>query len=92
MSLLDTYSIQGEAQTVLWEGILLNPRHNSLPDDGIQDAARKITFSGSRLPSIPINWRFAESVSALKAFEGAMLNVLLHKKYGIPYQNIHINT
>lgn len=91
MSLLDTYSIQREAQTVLWEGTLLNPRHTSLPD-GIQDAARKIAFSGSKLPSIPVNWRFAESVSALKAFEGAMLSVLLHNKYGIPHQNIHINT
>jgi len=91
MSLLDTYSIQKEAQTVLWEGTLLNPLHKSLPG-GIQDAARKITFSGSKLPSIPINWRLAESVSALKAFEGAMLNVLLHNKYGIPYQNLHINT
>jgi len=91
MSLLDTYSIQRETETILWDGALRNPLHRSLPD-GIQDAARRIKFSGSKLPFIPINWRFAESVSALKAFEGAMLNVLLHNKYGIPYQNIHIDT
>jgi len=91
MSLLQIYAIQKETETILWEGILHNPHHKYLPD-GITYAARKIAFSGSKLPSIPINWRFAESVSALKAFEGAMLNVLLHKKYESPYQNISINT
>ncbi|KAF5353210.1 hypothetical protein D9756_007851 [Leucocoprinus leucothites] len=91
MSLLDNYSVQKESEALLWEGILRNPLHRSLPD-GIEDAARTISFSGSRLPYLPVNWRFAESVSALKAFQGAMLNVLLHKKYGLPYQRIHIDT
>ena len=73
-----------------WERILHNPRHKYLPD-GIQHAARKITSARSKLPSIPINRRFAESVSALKV-EGAMLNVLLYEKDGIPHQNVYINT
>jgi hypothetical protein len=91
MTLFDTYSIQTETAKILWEGVLRNPLHRNLPN-GIEDAARAISFSGSNLPFIPINWRFAESVSALKGFQGAMLNVLLNKKYGIPYQKIHIDT
>jgi hypothetical protein len=91
MSLLDTYSIQQETEKILWESILRNPLHKSLPD-GIEDAARNVSLVGSKFPFIPINWRFAESVSALKAFQGAMLNVLLHKKYGVPYQKVKIDT
>lgn len=91
MTLLDTYSVQKETEALFWEGILRNPLHRSFPD-GIEDAARSISFSGSKLPFFPINWRYAESISALKAFQGVMLNVLLHKKYGIPYQSIHIDT
>ncbi|KXN81477.1 hypothetical protein AN958_04558 [Leucoagaricus sp. SymC.cos] len=90
-SLLDTYSVQDEAKKLLWEGILHNPLHKFLPD-GIEEAARHISFSGLRFPFIPVNWRYAESVSALKAFQGAMLNVLLKKKYGAAYQAIHIDT
>ncbi|KXN81472.1 Succinate--hydroxymethylglutarate CoA-transferase [Leucoagaricus sp. SymC.cos] len=90
-SLLNSYSVQDETKKILWEGILRNPLHKSLPD-GIEEAARIVSFSGSRLPFIPTNWRFAESVSALKAFRGAMLNVLLKKKYDISYQTIHIDT
>ncbi|KAJ3564761.1 hypothetical protein NP233_g8079 [Leucocoprinus birnbaumii] len=91
MVLLETYSVQKETEKLFWEGILRNPLHRSLPD-GIEDAARYISFSGSKFPWMPMNWRFTESVSALKAFEGAMINVLLKKKYDIPYQSIHIDT
>jgi hypothetical protein len=44
------------------------------------------------LTSIPINWRLAESISALKGLEAAMINVLLKRKYGLPPQEAVIDT
>jgi hypothetical protein len=41
---------------------------------------------------MPINWRFAESISALKGLEATILNVLLARKYGIEPQEVVINT
>lgn len=91
-SKLDQYSVLNEAKSVFWDGIIKNPLiENKLPS-GIEDAAQKITFDGSPLPSIPINWRFAESVSALKAYEAAVLNILLQRKYGLSPVEVKINT
>lgn len=92
MSSIGTYSVQEEAKNIFWDGVLRNPLHKSTLPLGIEDAASHISFSGTRLPFIPANWRFTESVSALKAFQGSMLNVLLNKKYAIPYQKIDVNT
>ncbi len=78
------YNIQEEAEKVFWDGILLNPLHLSSLPDGIEGAAKAILFSGTKSPYIPTNWRFAEGISALKAFQGALLNVLLRNKYGLP--------
>jgi hypothetical protein len=44
------------------------------------------------LTSIPINWRLAEYISALKGLEAAMINVLLKRKYGLPPQEAVIDT
>lgn len=89
---LEGYSIPQETQKILENGILNNPliAHN-LPK-GITEAAAKVRFEGSDKPSIPINWRFAESISALKGFEAAMVNVLLQRKYNILPQEAIINT
>jgi hypothetical protein len=74
-----SYSIPTEASKLLTTGIILNPLHQSAPAE-LLDAAKQVKFIGSALPSIPINWRFAESISALKGFQEAMLSVLLSRK------------
>ncbi|KAJ5058821.1 CoA-transferase family III domain-containing protein [Bipolaris maydis] len=85
------YSIPKEAQSVFENGILQNPLMNDLPAE-VQGLSKFVRFEGSNNPSIPINWRFAESISALKAFEGVMLNNLLTKKYKIDPVEMTINT
>ncbi|KAF3765648.1 hypothetical protein M406DRAFT_37529 [Cryphonectria parasitica EP155] len=77
-----SYSVPAEAQKVFLNGVLQNPLiQQSLPPEAL-DLANRITFEGSDKPSLPINWRFAESISALKAYEATVLNVLLRRKYG----------
>ncbi|KAF2127879.1 CoA-transferase family III [Dothidotthia symphoricarpi CBS 119687] len=89
---VDTYSIPHEAQKVFQNGILENPLiAPTLPHD-ISECAQKVRFEGSSMPSLPINWRFAESISALKGLEAAMVDVLLKRKYGVEPQEAVINT
>lgn len=85
------YSVPAETRKVLFEELLQNDLHKDLPQ-GILDAAARIKFIGSDDPSIPINWRLAESIASLKGFEGAMLSALLKRKYGVDYPNIVIDT
>lgn len=89
---LDTYSIPDETRRVFANGILNNPLIASTLPKGIVEAASKVRFEGSDKPSIPINWRFAESISALKGLEAAMINVLLQQKYRVEAQEAVINT
>lgn len=86
-----TYSVPHEAKQLLDKELLNNSRIPTLPKE-IHDAAKHITFTGNNLPSIPINWRFAESAAALKAFEACMLNVLRSKKYGVEFDDVTIDT
>ena len=85
------YSVPQEAKTLFEEGILNNPLMADLPAE-LKSLSRHVKFSGADKPSIPINWRFAESISALKGFEATMLNYLLTKKYGIQPVDVAINT
>jgi hypothetical protein len=87
----DGYSVPQEAKQLLLQGIIDNPLHALAPDD-IKAAASMIEYVGTKFPVIPINWRFAESISAIKGFQGAMLNVLLKEKYGLDFQKIVIDT
>lgn len=89
---LDDYSIPQETQKLFEEGILNHPLIGPTLPDGIAQAAAKVRFEGSSKPSIPINWRFAESISALKGLEASMINVLLERKYGVEPQEAVINT
>ena len=89
---LETYSVPKETQRIFIDGILNNPLIASTLPHGIAEAAAKVRFEGTSKPSIPINWRFAESVSALKGLEASMINVLLSRKYGLPAQEAVINT
>lgn len=87
-----TYSIPKETEKVFHEGILNNPLISSSLPDEFKECAKKVEFVGTEKPSIPINWRFAESISALKGYEAAMVNVLLKRKYGVEPQRAVINT
>ncbi|KAE8332299.1 CoA-transferase family III [Aspergillus sergii] len=85
------YSVPRETRNVLHKEILQNHLHKDLPQE-ILDAVAHIKFIGSHDPSIPINWRLAESIASLKGFEGAMLGVLLKRKYGVDYPDMVIDT
>ncbi|KAI0106555.1 CoA-transferase family III [Hypoxylon sp. NC0597] len=85
------YSVPQQAQNVFEEGILKNPLMKNLPPE-LRSLSKNVQFEGSSRPNIPINWRFAESISALKAFEATMLNYLITRKYKIEPADITINT
>jgi hypothetical protein len=87
-SLAPAYSVQDESSKILQDGILSNPLL-SLPSD-LDPLAKNVTFTGNPSPSIPINWRFAESAAALKAFEASMLNLLITKKYGVKPEDLKV--
>lgn len=86
------YSVPDEAQKVLDEGILSNPKVASLLPAGTADFASKIKFTGNAAPSIPINWRFAESAASLKGLEACVVAQLVKRKYGVDLSGATINT
>ena len=85
------YSVPREAQTLFIEEILENSLMADLPQEA-RELGGSVRFEGSSKPSIPINWRFAESIAALKAFEATLLNILIKRKYGVFSKDIVINT
>ncbi|KAF2681151.1 CoA-transferase family III [Lentithecium fluviatile CBS 122367] len=89
---VDTYSIPRETQKIFRDGVLNNPLIAPTLPEEIEECARRVEFVGTDKPSIPINWRFAESISALKGLEASMINVLLKRKYGVEPQQAVINT
>ncbi|KAM5341976.1 hypothetical protein ACJ41O_015007 [Fusarium nematophilum] len=92
MSSKTQYSKPVQTKELFVKGILQNPLiSKDLPKEAAQCAAG-ICFEGSEEPTLPINWRLAESVSALKALEATMINVLLLRKYGIKPSRVTINT
>ncbi|RAH78834.1 CoA-transferase family III [Aspergillus japonicus CBS 114.51] len=86
-----TYSVPKESNQVFETGILNNPLFSHLPPE-LRKLAQYVQFVGSGQPSIPINWRFAESISALKAFEATMVNHLITRKYQVDPVGVTINT
>ena len=92
MEVLKSYSVPRETHNLFEHGILNNPLIAPTLPQGITEAASKVRFEGTPRPSIPINWRFAESISALKGLEAALINVLLSRKYGVEAQEAVINT
>lgn len=85
------YSVPQEAEAVFQQGILENPLMHNLPAS-LKELSKLVHFEGNALPSIPVNWRWAESISALKALEATMLNYLLTFKYKISPIEVTINT
>lgn len=85
------YSVPKESKKLLLDGLIHNKLHASAPAE-IKEAAKYVEYIGSSLPVVPMNWRFAESISAIKGFQAAMINVLLKQKYDLQYQKVVINT
>ncbi|KAI0132401.1 CoA-transferase family III domain-containing protein [Xylariales sp. AK1849] len=85
------YSVPCEARLVFEQGILNNPLVRDLPN-GFEELSRLVIFEGHGFPRIPFCWRWAESISALKAFEATMLNSLMGRKYGVSPSEVIINT
>lgn len=86
------YSVPDEATKVFQTAILNNPLISKDLPKGINEAVSKIHFTGSPDPSLPINYRFAEAVSSLKALEASLVNVLISRKHSVPVQDVTINT
>ncbi|KID81083.1 CoA-transferase family III domain protein [Metarhizium guizhouense ARSEF 977] len=87
------YSVPSNAAKVFRDGILsstLTRKH--LLDGPLQKYADAVSFEGPDNPILPVNWRFAESMSALKALEAVYVNAILDKLYGIAPQKVKINT
>ncbi|KAK7956000.1 CoA-transferase family III domain-containing protein [Apiospora aurea] len=72
-----------EAESLFRKGVLGNPLIEKNLPAGAVKASNTIRFEGSDEPSLPINWRFAESIAALKANEATVINILLQRKYGL---------
>ena len=86
------YSVPDESRKLLQTGILKNSLITRYLPAKANQFAHKIRFVGSKAPSIPVNWRFAESVAAVKGLEAIMINALLKSKYDLDAQEIIINT
>ncbi|KAK8127392.1 hypothetical protein PG984_008500 [Apiospora sp. TS-2023a] len=77
------YSVPKEADSLFRAGVLGNPLIAKNLPAGADEASKSIRFEGSDEPSLAVNWRFAESIAALKAYEATVINVLLQRKYGV---------
>lgn len=91
ISKFDQYSVPAESEALLQHGILDHEQHKSFTSE-IKDLAKYVKFEGSQQPSVPINWRFAESISSLKGLEAILINALLGQKYNHDPVEITINT
>ncbi|KIX08076.1 uncharacterized protein Z518_02731 [Rhinocladiella mackenziei CBS 650.93] len=89
---LSSYSIPSESKRLLTEALLNNPQIAKDVPKEAADFASRIIFKGTDLPSIPINWRFAESAACLKAFEACIISALLKRKYSVDLTGAEINT
>ena len=85
------YSVPREAALVLQEGILDNPLISKYLPSDIKRVSAKTRFVGKEKPTLPVNWRIAESASALHALEAALIGLLLEKKYRVSAPEVEIN-
>ncbi len=85
------YSVPREAEKILCQKLLLDPRiSKNLPPDLLR-VATKVRFVGSDAPRLPLNWRVAESCSALHGLLATLVGVLLEKKYGVEAPEVVID-
>ena len=85
------YSVPKQAELVFYEGILNNPLISKYLPSGSKQIASKIHFTGKNKPTLPVNWRFAESASALHALEASLIGLLLEKKYKVEAPEVEID-
>ncbi|KAF1812013.1 CoA-transferase family III [Eremomyces bilateralis CBS 781.70] len=86
------YSVPRATEELFNTGLLKNPLvSRNLPKEA-EECSKSIRFEGNESPSIPINWRFAESISSLKGLEATMINILLKRKYNVDAKEVVINT
>lgn len=90
MATAEDYSVPSEAARILKQGILENPTLRSNVPRDAGEFAKCVHFEGNSSPSIPVNWRFAESISSLKGLEAIWLNALLRQKYS-QKEPVHVN-
>lgn len=88
---MPSYSIPRETEVVFQKEILDNPLLSHLPAE-LKELSKKVHFEGNDKPSVPINWRFAESVASLKALEATFMNYLLTRKYKVSPVDVTITT
>ncbi|KAJ5387361.1 hypothetical protein N7509_009902 [Penicillium cosmopolitanum] len=85
------YSVPSSARQV-FERLLNNAWIKKyLPEEALE-FSHQIGFSGDDEPSIPINWRFAESAAALKALEAVLVGVLMKRKHDLAFEGATIDT
>ena len=89
---VEQYSVPKESEKVFKNGLLENPLISKDLPYGFERYTETVKFEGSDFPSIPVNWRFAESISALKGLEAVFLQAILDKKYSVLPQEIIIDT
>lgn len=91
--IMPSYSIPRETEVVFQKEILDNPLLSHLPAE-LKGLGKNVHFEGNgkRKPSVPINWRFAESVASLKALEATFMNYLLTRKYKVSPVDVTITT
>ncbi|KAJ5320049.1 hypothetical protein PENANT_c025G03727 [Penicillium antarcticum] len=89
---IEAYSVPAESEALLRKGILENPVLSSNIPSNADYLASFVKLSGNAKPNLPVNWRFAESISSLKGLEAIWLNALLEAKYKQSPVNIEIDT
>lgn len=89
---MSKYSVPQETQRVFLDGILNDPLVAPTLPEKAKEYAAQVSFVGSDAPSLPINWRFAESIASLKGLESVMINALLDKKYNSDSVKVEIDT
>jgi hypothetical protein len=86
-----TYSVPKQAESIFHQELLQNPLISKYLPSDIDKPASKVVFTGNDAPTLPVNWRFAESASALLALEAALVGSLLQNKYGVEAPEVVIN-
>lgn len=84
-----SYSVPKEAE-LLFQKILNDPLISKYLPSDVKRCAASVRFVGKSKPTLPVNWRIAESASALHALEASLLGVLLERKYQVPVPQVEI--
>ncbi|KAJ5116965.1 hypothetical protein N7456_001313 [Penicillium angulare] len=88
----EAYSVPSQSAELLHKGVLENPNLSSNIPPNAHHLVNFVKFRGNAKPSLPINWRFAESISSLKGLEALWVNALLGAKHQQGPVNIEIDT